>query len=66
MDLQTLVLLQKAVRDAHVDHIGPQGPPGPEGQKGEDGKTPKKGVDYWTEEDKQEIIQAVLEALTQS
>ena len=35
MDLQTLPLVQKAVKDAHVDHIGPQGPPGPQGEKGD-------------------------------
>lgn len=34
------------------------------GPKGEDGRTPVKGVDYWTEEDKQEIIDAVLAALS--
>ena len=31
--------------------------------RGEKGDTPVKGVDYWTEEDKQEIIQAVLAAM---
>lgn len=31
--------------------------------RGEKGDTPIKGVDYWTEEDKQEIIQAVLAAI---
>ena len=128
MDLQTLALVQKAVRDAHVDHVGPQGPKGdkgdkgdpftyedftpeqlaalvgpqgPEGPKGdkgdpftyedftqeqlqsligpqgpqgetgqqgtqgEPGYTPVKGIDYWTEQDKQEIIQAVLDAINQ-
>lgn len=83
MDLQTLVLVQKAVKDAHVDHIGPKGDKGDKGEpftyndftpeqlaaltgpKGEDGKTPVKGIDYWTEEDKQEIVQLVLDALQQ-
>ena len=32
MDLVNLALVQKAVRDAHVDHIGP---PGPKGDKGD-------------------------------
>lgn len=27
------------------------------------GYTPQRGVDYWTEEDKQEMVSAVLEAL---
>lgn len=30
--------------------------PGPKGEKGDDGYTPVKGVDYWTEADKAEII----------
>ena len=33
------------------------------GVDGKDGNTPVKGTDYFTEEDKQEIINAVLEAL---
>ena len=28
-----------------------------------DGYTPKKGVDYWTDKDKQEIVEEVLSAL---
>ena len=44
---------------------GPAGPAGERGERGEtgatgpagaDGKTPVKGVDYWTEEDKDEIL----------
>lgn len=37
MDIITLALTRKAVRDAHVDHIGPQGPVGPKGDKGDKG-----------------------------
>jgi hypothetical protein len=33
------------------------------GKDGVDGKTPEKGVDYWTPEDKAEIVDEVLEAL---
>lgn len=33
--------------------------PGLKGEKGEDGYTPVKGVDYWTEEDKAEIISEI-------
>ncbi len=33
------------------------------GSKGDPGKTPVKGVDYWTEQDKQEMIQGVLQML---
>ena len=35
MDFMTLALTRKAVRDAHVDHIGPPGPQGPKGDKGD-------------------------------
>lgn len=35
---------------------GPQGPQGPQGEKGEDGHTPVKGVDYFTEADKKEML----------
>ncbi len=45
---------------------GPQGPVGPRGPKGEDGKngrTPEKGVDYWTAQDKADIVNDVLAAL---
>lgn len=35
---------------------GPIGPEGPQGIQGESGYTPVRGVDYWTEEDKAEII----------
>lgn len=37
---------------------------GPQGAAGADGKTPQR-VDYQIEEDKQEIVQLVLEALQQ-
>ena len=35
---------------------GPQGVSGPKGEPGIDGYTPVKGIDYFTEEEKQEII----------
>ena len=31
MDFVTYALGQKAVKDAHVDHVGPQGPQGEKG-----------------------------------
>ena len=40
-----------------------QGPQGEQGPAGKDGHTPVKGTDYWTESDKQEIIDSVLAAL---
>lgn len=54
---------------------GPQGEQGPQGEKGDtgatgpagadgtDGKTPVRGTDYWTAEDKQTIVNDVLAAL---
>ena len=42
---------------------GDTGPQGPAGPAGADGKTPQKGVDYYTEQDKQEMVQAVIAAL---
>ena len=36
---------------------------GAQGEKGSDGKTPVKGVDYWTESDKREIVNDVIAAL---
>lgn len=42
---------------------GEIGPRGEQGPKGTDGKTPVKGIDYFTEADKQELVQDVLNAL---
>lgn len=42
---------------------GPQGPQGPAGADGTDGYTPQRGVDYWTDTDKQHMVQDVINAL---
>ena len=42
---------------------GPQGMQGETGPAGADGYTPVKGTDYFTEEDKTELVNAVLAAL---
>ena len=42
---------------------GEKGDTGATGSKGADGKTPVKGVDYWTEADKESIVQEVIVAL---
>lgn len=42
---------------------GEQGPEGPQGETGPAGKTPVRGVDYWTDADKQEMVGSVLAAL---
>lgn len=36
---------------------------GQQGEPGQDGYTPQKGIDYWTDSDKQEIIQEVISEL---
>ena len=49
--------------------VGPRGPAGANGkdgargEKGADGKTPVRGTDYWTADDKQEIVNSVIAAL---
>ena len=45
---------------------GDKGDPGPKGDNGADGHTPVKGVDYFTEADKQELVTAVIAALPSS
>ena len=42
---------------------GPAGPRGLPGEDGRDGRTPVKGTDYFTETDRQELVDAVLQAL---
>ena len=42
---------------------GADGAPGADGKDGADGKTPVAGVDYFTEADKEEMVDAVLEAM---
>lgn len=41
---------------------GDKGDTGPQGDPGADGYTPVKGTDYWTEEDKAEIVADTLAA----
>ena len=36
---------------------------GPAGKEGKNGRTPVKGIDYWTADDKDEIVSDVLDAL---
>lgn len=48
------------------DFTGPAGPQGPQGETGDpgaDGRTPVRGIDYWTEADKNEIKAYVDEAI---
>lgn len=39
------------------------GPQGPEGPQGEEGYTPQKGIDYFTEEEIQEIVDGIIDTL---
>ncbi len=42
---------------------GDKGEKGDTGEKGADGYTPQRGVEYWTEADKENIVNSVLDAL---
>lgn len=45
---------------------GAPGEPGKDGDPGKDGKTPVRGEDYWTEDDKTEIVEDTVAALEES
>lgn len=78
-DLDLSDYYNKTEVDAKIASIelleGPQGEQGPQGEAGKDGKdgangtdgedgyTPIRGTDYWTEEDKSEIVSDVLAAI---
>ena len=47
-----------------IGPVGPAGKDGKDGQTGPAGYTPIKGTDYWTDADKQEIINAVIASFT--
>ena len=51
------------VEDGADGKPGAAGATGPAGAPGKDGHTPVKGTDYWTEADKQEIVNSVIAAL---
>lgn len=46
--------------DGVVGEKGDKGDTGAAGAAGKDGKTPVKGTDYWTDSDKQEIVESVI------
>ena len=61
-----ILKIRKDKNSPWIDIAAIKGEPGPRGKKGEPGQkgdTPVKGIDYFTEADKQELIQAVLNAL---
>ena len=50
----------------YIGKASASGAPGKDGTIGQDGQpgyTPQKGIDYFTEEDKQELIESVLSNL---
>lgn len=68
------------VEVAGAGPVGPQGPAGPQGEKGDpgetgpagpqglpgaDGHTPVKGIDYWTETDRQQVVQETMDTIRQ-
>lgn len=42
---------------------GDKGDKGDKGEKGDTGYTPQRGVDYWTEADKSEIVRDVVDTI---
>ena len=71
----TVLTITSASGTSSADLKGDKGDPGADGAKGDkgekgdrgepgaDGETPEKGVDYFTEEDQQELVEAVMEQL---
>lgn len=57
--------ITQALADAKTsgEFDGAPGKDGADGSPGADGYTPVRGVDYWTDEDKQQIVDDVLNAL---
>lgn len=47
-----------------IGETGPEGPQGAHGEDGENGYTPIRGVDYWTEDDKADVVAEAVEAVT--
>lgn len=67
---RTLVEIHAMDPATHYDEItvfnvfdGQDGKDGKDGQNGQDGYTPQKGIDYYTEADKAEMVEAVLAAM---
>lgn len=57
------VYMQKFADGASYQIVAPKGDKGKNGDDGEDGYTPKKGVDYFTEEDIESIAESVAEKI---
>lgn len=63
--IEEIAAIAQSVRDDADNGLfdGPQGPVGPVGPAGANGYTPVKGIDYFTDADKAELVDAVLAAL---
>lgn len=59
-DMDSVATVDVTLPRGEKGDTGEQGHAGPAGA---DGKTPVKGVDYYTEADKEEMVQAVIAAL---
>jgi hypothetical protein len=62
-DRHVVVITGKDTSNTFTVLNGTDGQDGAPGAPGEPGKTPVKGEDYCTEEDKEELVQRVIEAL---
>lgn len=62
-DLENAVNMALAEAKEAGTFDGEKGEKGDPGEKGADGYTPVKGTDYFTDQDKSELVSAVLEAL---
>lgn len=54
------------VRPVYCERVGLKGDPGPigpMGPKGDSGRTPVKGEDYWTKEDREEINNYIIDQI---
>lgn len=59
----TTLVVTSASGTSSADLKGDKGEKGDKGPQGEPGKTPVKGVDYFTDTDKTELVAAVISAL---
>ena len=55
--------VEKIVEEYLTENPPTPGKDGKDGEDGADGYTPQKGIDYWTAEDKTEMVNDVLAAL---
>lgn len=59
----TILTITSASGTSSTDLKGSKGDKGDKGDPGDDGHTPERGIDYYTEADKKEMVNAVIAAL---